>query len=243
MVKNITVLGAFKVISLLFISLGMSLFASFYVEPWVCILISYCLTIMIAEDWIDQTIDVRYLAAMTLLLLFGIPDQLSFCLKYVFLLLLFRVFFLWMMRFEPVSVTQDKESFFQLPMGFLPVFGLSFCLVFLFPFTGDNALSCFSNIEQGYTHFVEQISGSPEILAGIFAIMVFLILLGEARRRSQPANVEEVWPFGDGDGWFLAAWGATIDLGIFFLIFIVCQLILLIMYAGKFILGSETLHE
>ncbi len=69
------------------------------------------------------------------------------------------------------------------------------------------------------------------------------LLLGEKRRREKTKSMGEIWPFGDGDVWFLAAWGAAIDLGDFFLVFFVSQLLLLATYAMKFFIGGDLQNE
>lgn len=242
--KNISALGACKVISLLVIVTGMALFSSFYLQNPIPILLGCLLTFMIAEDWLDQNIDIRLLAVMTALLFYGVADRKAFIIQYIFLLVLFRVLFLWLMRFEErLKNKKAGETDNRLQTGFLPVFALSFCIVFTLPFTGEKALACFSDIRLGFEIFSMQISMYPQILWAVFAALVGLLLLGERRRRIKAKEMDEIWPFGDGDVWFLAAWGAAIDTGIFFVIFFLSQFVLLIMYAGKYFLGGEFQHE
>lgn len=245
MVKGMSAPGVFKGLALLFICSGVGLFSSLFLESPVNILLGGIMTFMIAEDWLDQNIDVRLLAVMTAALFYGTADKGKFLLQYSFLFLLFRVLFLWMMRFIPPEVEEKQfVKIERLQMGFLPIFALSFCIVYLLPYWKQGVPEIFEGVQLGYLAFAEQVSEFPVIIYfSFFGLFIFLLLGEVRRRRKRMKNLEEIWPFGDGDVWFLAAWGAAMDLGIFFLIFMVCQVILLFMYAGKFFWDGDRLNE
>ncbi len=244
MVRSMSAPGVFKGIALLFISSGVGLFSGLFLETPVNIVLGGILTFMIAEDWLDQNIDIRLLAIMTAALFYGVADRGRFLLQYLFVFLLFRVLFLWLMRFVPPAVEESQVvTVERVQTGFLPVFALSFCIVFLLPYWKQGVPTFFKDIQLGYLVFAEQISGSPLIIFSVLAGLFILLLLGEWRRRKRSKDQAEIWPFGDGDVWFLAAWGAAMDLGIFFLIFMVCQIVLLFMYAVKIFWDGDRLNE
>lgn len=239
--KSISALGAVKSLALLLIATGVGMFSSLYIGNLPSILVAGLLTLMIAEDWMEQTIDVPKLIVMTAILLYGVQDRTMFVLKYVFLWMLFRSCFLWLMRYEEPEETDIGPIGIQrIQTGFLPFFCASFCLVGLFAFANGEV---FSNIYYGYLAVSQEVAKSKEILGAIFGVLLVVLLLGEKRRREKTKTMDEIWPFGDGDVWFLAAWGAAIDLGDFFLAFFVSQLMLLATYAMKFFIGGDLQNE
>ncbi len=242
MAKNISVLGAVKCVLLLLIMSGVGLFSGSFLRFPADILLAGLMTFMVAEDWLYQTIDVPKLGIMTALLLYGAEDRAAFLIKYVFIWIFFRSCFLWLMRFEPPS--NDLEDGFmgirRIQTGFLPFFCLSFCLAYL---QSISNMDIFKNIYLGYLMAADQVVSSSLILPAMLAVLVIILLAGERRRRMKSKELAEIWPFGDGDVWFLAAWGAAMSLGDFFLVFLISQLVLLITYLIKYFLDGDLQNE
>ncbi len=239
-----SVRGAFKGIALLFLSSGIGLFSGLFLASPANIFLGGILTFMIAEDWLDQNIDVRLLGLMTAALFFGAADREKFLIQYLFVFLLFRVLFLWMMRFVPPEVDENQVVLTErVQTGFLPIFALSFCIVYLLPYWQQGFPKLFEDIQIGYLVFATIISQYTQIMYALLILLFILFFLGEWRRRRRSVDHAEIWPFGDGDVWFLAAWGAAMDLGVFFLIFMVCQLVLLFIYTIKIFWDGDRLNE
>ncbi len=249
MAKSLSALGVYKILLILIVCCGVGVFSTLYVKSPADIFIGGIAVFMMAEDWTYQTIDLIFLLLLNGVFLFSVPDVTLYIIKYIFIWVLFRCFFLWFMRFEkssdetPEMEEIPKTKMERLRTGYVPIFFITFCIVHMIPNILAGGPDMFGDVYLGFMLFSSEIGGSQQTLIYLFLILLLLLALGERRRRNQPENMEEIWAFGDGDVWFLATWGAAIDLWIFFIIFFASQLLLLFLYLSKFFVGGELRHE
>lgn len=216
----------------------------------VAVVISILSIFMAYEDWTDQTIDIRLLVFVWLAFLAGSSNCISYLIRFVFIWLLFRCLFLWMMQFYPkrndeLSSLLNLSSFSseRLQFGYLPVFYLSFSAFFIaLSFMESYIPYWLLESYSGYLMLEADIWNHPQLIVAGFVLLVVLCISGHIRRKKH-CNENEIWPFGDGDVWFIATWGAALRNEQIFVICFSSQILLLILYLYNIFGGGDSLDE
>ena len=267
--KSISVREAIPKVFAALIGIGVYLGLQSIGPPAVAVMVGIFSAYMVYEDWKDQTIDIMLLSFVWLAFLTGNQERLWFLYKFAFIWLLFRCLYLWMMRFIPKSEagvyathilieeeapsnnTESDEvvreeilvSENRIPIGYLPAFYLSFVIVSLvcesLPFIVPDFLY---DAYSGFLVFSDEIAKHPEYL-GSALLLLFIICCAGEKRRKKHAEDFEVWPFGDGDVWFIATWGAALPVSLFFMVCFFSQIFHLALYMIIPFSGGEATDE
>lgn len=231
-------------IFVLAVMLVINLSAAFYLT----LSISIIFYVMVKEDYQCETIDLRWLAALTILFMFCTSNILYFILRGLFAYLVFTMLRLITTKTVPKTAMTDieienaqtylKEK--RLKHGYLPILSVSiFVYLFINSFFEINIPFFLQNTLDGFNICKEFLLSNP-----IFLFLIFILLLTInfiLKKRLYRANNKDkiiIPGYGDGDPFVLAAFAGVLGIMPIMSIFSISLIISLFMYLLYFLRGN-----
>lgn len=226
-------------IFILAVMLVINLSASFYLTLG----ISIVFYIMVKEDWRYETIDLRWLAALTILLISCTSNILYFILRSLFAYLIFTMLRLITTKAVPKTVieienTQTYLKGKRLKHGYLPIFAVSiFIYLFVDSFFDINTPFFLQNTLEGFNICKTFLFSNPMSLFLIFILCLLVNFILKKRLRNVKDKII-VPGYGDGDPFVLAAFAGALGIMPIMYIFSISLIVSLFMYLLYFLRGN-----
>ena len=229
-------------IFVLAVMLVINLSAPFYLT----LIISIIFYVMIKEDWQHETIDLRLLAALTILFMFCASNVLLFIFRMSFAYLIFTT--LRLATTKTVSKTDINFAEFEntqaylkskrLRHGYLPILAISiFMYLFINSFFDVNTPIFLQNTLDGFDICKAFLFSNPIFL--FFLFVFFLLINFILKKRLHNAKDKIIIPgYGDGDPFVLAVFAGALGIMPIMSIFTISLIVSLFMYLLYFLRGN-----
>ncbi|MBP2629469.1 MAG: hypothetical protein H6Q70_97 [Firmicutes bacterium] len=183
-------------------------------------------SVMILEDFRQQTVDMRAFLVLLLLMVCTAVNFLYFCVHFLVGFLLFRLLYLLTTKIKApindkeMSIKTNSIKIERLSFGYLPVFGLSWVIYTLFfSNTGPPAIlvPAYEGVILLKAFFIHNI-----LAAGIAGTFLFLLwgIREYCLHKAEKEKREIIYGFGDGDVFVLGAFCAYLGFEVLMVIFL-----------------------